>query len=186
MALSETDRVFEELLVTEVRAGDRKAAALLAARWQPRLLRTARRLLGDDEQAREAVQDAWLGITRGWGGLRNPARFPAWAYGILHRKCIDRIRRAQRRRAVSAPIEDAPEPCAAPGAEDRMAAEQALSRLGPDHRVAAILYFAEGLTLAEIAEATRVPLGTAKSRIFHARRRLKAALTDNDDQGEDR
>lgn len=51
------DRIFDELLVTQVWSGNRSAAERLAARWQPRLLRTARRLLGDDEIARGAVQD---------------------------------------------------------------------------------------------------------------------------------
>jgi RNA polymerase sigma factor (sigma-70 family) len=90
--LTETDRVYEELLLVLVRSGDRDAAERLAARWQPRLIRTARRLLQDEEQAREAVQEAWAGIARGWGRMADPARFPAWAFSILHRRCADRIR----------------------------------------------------------------------------------------------
>ncbi len=180
MARSETHRVYDELLVTLVQAGDRAAAARLAARWQPRLIRTARRLLRDEEQAHEAVQEAWAGIVRGWATLRDPARFPAWAFGILHRKCADRIRGEQKRRARTAPQEAAPEPEAAASGEDRLAIAQALDGLTPEHRAAAVLYFGEGLTLAEIAEATGAPLGTAKSRIFHARRQLKAALTGDE------
>src|SRR5690606_29022104 len=96
--------------VTLVRSGDGRAAERLAARWQPRLLRAARRMLGEPEEAREAVQEAWGGICRGWLRLSDPAMFPAWAYGILARKCADRIRRmsGERRRFVA---EDAgPEP----------------------------------------------------------------------------
>ncbi|MFN4297198.1 MAG: RNA polymerase sigma factor [Brevundimonas sp.] len=54
---------------------------------------------------------------------------------------------------------------------------RALAGLDHAHRTAAVLHFCEGLTLAEVAAAVGVPVGTAKSRIFHARRRLKAALT---------
>ncbi|MGB3625085.1 MAG: sigma-70 family RNA polymerase sigma factor, partial [Henriciella sp.] len=87
----DTGRIYDELLVTLARTGDRAAGERLAARWQPRLMRTAGRLLRDEDQAREAVQEAWSGICRGWMGLNDPRKFPAWAFGILHRKCADRI-----------------------------------------------------------------------------------------------
>ncbi len=176
MALSETDRVYDELLVTLVRSGDGRAAERLAARWQPRLLRAARRMLGDPEEAREAVQEAWGGICRGWFALSDPAMFPGWAYGILTRKCADRIRRASAMRARFVAEEAAPEPAGPDAAPLRHAILEALGRLSAEHRIAAILYFSEGLTLAEIAAATGVPVGTAKSRIFHARQHLKQLL----------
>lgn len=180
MAYDNTGRIYDELLVTLTRLGDRRAGERLAARWQPRLLRTARRLLREEEPARDAVQDAWAAICRGWVGLNDPAKFPAWAFGILHRKCADQIRRAQTGRAREAVMNghDAPSSGGAP--EDRISIDQALGLLSPDHRAAAILFFGEGLTLAEIASATGVPLGTAKSRIFHARRQMKAALEGED------
>jgi RNA polymerase sigma-70 factor (ECF subfamily) len=172
MAQEDAGRVYDELLVMLVQAGDRRAGERLAARWQPRLLGTARRLLRDPEQAHDAVQEAWIGIFRGAASLGDPARFPAWAFGILHRKCADRIRSERR-------LREAPEIATAPvkQGDDRMVIAQALNGLSDDHRTAAILFFGEGLTLAETAAATGVPLGTAKSRIFHARRQLKAALT---------
>lgn len=176
MALSESDRVYDELLVTLVRSGDGRAAERLAARWQPRLIRAARRMLGDAEEAREAVQEAWGGICRGWLRLSDPAMFPAWAYGILTRKCADRIRRlgSDRKRFVAA--ESVPEPTSPDAAPVRHAITEALGQLSAEHRIAAILYFSEGLTLAETAAATGVPVGTAKSRIFHARQHLKDLL----------
>ena len=62
----DTGRIFDELLLISARAGDRRAGERLAARWQPRLLRTARRLLRDEDEAVEAVQNAWAAICRGW------------------------------------------------------------------------------------------------------------------------
>lgn len=180
---SETERIYDELLLTRVQAGDRRAGERLAARWYPRLMRTARRLLRDEEQARVAVQDAWTGICRGWRSLNNPSRFPAWAYTILHRKCADRIRQNQRRRNWTG--EGASEQVVAPAGEARLNIAQAFDGLSGDHRMAATLYFSEGLTVREIAAVTGVPSGTAKSRIFHARRQLKQALGENQtDEGE--
>jgi DNA-directed RNA polymerase specialized sigma24 family protein len=61
----DSHRVYDELLVRLATGGDRAALARLAVRWQPRLVRTARRLLRDDDQARDAVQDTWLAVCRG-------------------------------------------------------------------------------------------------------------------------
>ena len=176
MARQDTRQVYDELLVTLARTGDRKAANRLAARWYPRLMRTALRLLGDRAEAEEAVQEAWAGICRGWPRLSDPAMFPGWAFGILRRKCADRIRATQTRRGREAPIEAAPEPSQAARGELRVEIDQALALLSEDHRLAAILFFGEGLSLTEIAAVTGVPVGTAKSRIFNARKHLKSSL----------
>lgn len=176
MAGQETERVYDELLVTLARSGDRAAANRLAARWYPRLMRTALRLVQDRSDAEEAVQEAWAGICRGWPRLSDPAMFPGWAFGILRRKCVDRIRKSQTERNRTAPIEAAPEPSQPARGELQVEIDQALEGLSDDHRLAAILYFGEGLSLNEIAAVTDVPVGTAKSRIFNARQHLKSRL----------
>lgn len=176
MAGQQAERVYDELLVTLARSGDRKAANRLAARWYPRLMRTALRLLQDRSEAEEAVQEAWAGICRGWSRLSDPAMFPGWAFGILRRKCVDRIRKAQVHRSRTAPLEAAPEPSQPARGEMQVEIDQALATLSDDHRLAAVLYFGEGLSLLEIAAVTGVPLGTAKSRIFNARQHLKSCL----------
>ena len=172
-------RAFDELLVTLAQAGDRDATARLAARWHPRLARTARRLLQDEEQALAATQDAWLSILRGIGNLRDPARFAPWAFGILRRRRADTLRLVERRRDVLTPGERVE--MATPALQDdAVAIAQAFADLPAEQRLAAQLFFVEGLTLVEIAEVQDVPVGTAKSRLFHARRRLKAALSGDD------
>ena len=176
MATPQTERVYDELLVTLARAGDRKAANRLAARWYPRLIRTALRLVRDRQDAEEAVQEAWAAICRGWPRLSDPAMFPGWAFGILRRKCVDRIRTAQRDRTRTAPLDAAPEPSQPARGELQVEIDQALASLSDDHRLAAILFFGEGLSLNEIAAVTGVPVGTAKSRIFKARQHLKTCL----------
>lgn len=176
MAGQQTERVYDELLVTLTRAGDHKAANRLAARWYPRLMRTAMRLLQNRQDAEEAVQEAWAGICRGWPRLSDPAMFPGWAFGILRRKCVDRIRMSERDRARSAPLEAAPEPSQPARGELQVEIDQALASLSDDHRLSAVLFFGEGLSLNEIAAVTGVPVGTAKSRIFYAREHLKSCL----------
>lgn len=99
---------------------------------------------------------------------------------MLHHKCADRIRVDRRRRAADADLAATAAAPASPRTDDRIAIAQALDALSPEHREAAVLYFGEGLTVPEIAQATGAPAGTVKSRIFHARRQLKAALTGDE------
>ena len=168
--------IFDELLVTMVWGGDRGAMDELARRWHPRLLRSARRMLGEDEPAHSVTQECWVAIMRGIHRLSNPARFAPWAFTILRRKCADTIRERQHRRAHESEGE-VPDVASAADAGESLAVLQAFALLPPDQRLAAHLFFVEGLTLNEIAEVQDIPAGTAKSRLFHARRKLKAALS---------
>ena len=183
MQYSETDRVYDELLLARIRVGDARAGERLAARWHPRLLRTARRLLRDEHQAETAVQEAWTGICKGWGSLRDPSRFPAWAYRILHNKCADRIGFEQKKRTHFEGTIEA-DASVSPTVEDKVSVDQAFAQLSPDHRTAATLCFVAGLTLKEIAAVTDAPVGTAKSRIFHARKQLQATLNPDPKENE--
>jgi len=176
----QSGRVYDELLVLQAQAGDLRALDRLAARWQSRLLRSARRFTGHDELAREAVQESWVGIVSGMGRLRDPASFPAWAFAILRRRCAERVRARALSRIRWVPLDDANEPSFSPGGEDRMTIVQAFGRLPDDQRVAATLFFVEQLKLDEIAAATGVPLGTVKSRIFAARKSLKLVLAGDE------
>ncbi|RJY07982.1 RNA polymerase sigma factor [Aurantiacibacter aquimixticola] len=169
-------QLFEEYLVTATMAGDRRAAQRLAQRFQTRMLRTARRILGDTDLAAGAVQEAWLSILPRIARLRDPSRFAPFDFGILRRRCVDAIRSAQRGRSVFDGEDDIE--AADPARQgEALALREAFAALPPDQRLAAHLFFREGLTLAEIAEVQNIPEGTAKSRLFHARRKLKTALS---------
>lgn len=169
--------LFDELLVVMAQRGDRRAGERLFARWNPRLMRAARRYCGVSDGAADIVQDCWLGIWKGLGGLREPARFRSYAFGVLHRRGADHLRKAIRERGQE--IEAPPDTALPPQQSEQAAIAQAFAALPPDQRLAAHLYFVEGLTLPEIALVQDVPEGTAKSRLFHARRKLKAALDPN-------
>lgn len=172
-------RLFDELLVLRVWGGDRLAMERLAARWHPRLLRLASSVLGDSELARGTVQEAWMGVVRGIHSLKHADRFGAWASGIVRRKCYDAIGTRQALRSREIAPEEQAEGVDRSDPSEALSIRQAFATLPTDQRIAAHLYFVEGFTLSEIAEAKGVPLGTAKSRLFHARRKLKAALSDN-------
>ena len=175
---AQTDAVFDELLVLMAQSGDRGAFERLHARWHVRLARAARRYTANSDAARDLTQECWLAIWKGIGSIRDPRAFRAFAFGVLHRRGSDHLRGAIRNRTMQADLADVAQDCAPTRPEDRSALLQAFDALPDDQRIAAHLFFVEGLTLTEIAEVQSIPTGTAKSRLFHARRKLKAALTD--------
>ena len=174
--MDQSGRVYDELLVLHVQNGDRRALERLAARWQPRLLRSARRFTGDDELARDAVQESWINIVGGLSRLSDPAKFLGWAFTILRRRCADRVTAHAKNRPRPDALTEANAPAIAPSGEDQTAIVQAFASLPEDQRMAATLYFIERLKLDGVATATGAPIGTVKSRLFTARQRLKEAL----------
>lgn len=178
ISASKSDAVFDELLVMHAQNGDKRAFERLHQRWHKRLAQAALRYTGSAEAARDLSQDCWLAIWKGIGRLRDPKRFRAYAFGVLHRKGADHVRGLITARERTAPEEAGDESSHPPRQDESSALTQAFAALPPDQRLAAHLHFVEGLTLSEIAEAQSIPTGTAKSRLFHARRKLKAALSD--------
>lgn len=175
-----SDRLLDELLVASARAGELKAQALLVHRWHKRLLAHALRLTGDWERARDAVQDSWIEITRGLGGLRDDRAFPAWAYRIASRRCAGIIRDLQRERATEKALSDEPAPTSIePEAQDASESARlraAIRALPPGQRAAIALFHFDELSVAEVAVALDVPVGTVKTRLMHARNKLRAVL----------
>jgi len=174
--------IADELLVLRCQDGDAEALKALIARWQPRLMRFAWRLTAEREAASDAVQDAWLAIVRGLRRLDDPARFRTWAYRIVRNRCVDFLRRrAVRRSKPQEPGDQAPRldekflKNADPGGEvDALRA--ALRMLSDDDRAVLVLRYLDGMGVAEIARVLDVPAGTVKSRLHHARNRLKQVL----------
>ncbi|TRD10668.1 RNA polymerase sigma factor [Erythrobacter insulae] len=179
--------LFDELLVVMVQQGERAALDRLHARWNARLIRAAYRYTGDADLARDLAQECWIGIWRGLAQLREPARFRSYAFAILHRRGATHLRAKIRDRdhmANPPAAEHIGQGTGTAQQDEAIALNQAFAKLPPDQRLAAHLHFIEGLTLKEIADVQSIPTGTAKSRLFHARRKLKAALDPSLNQGD--
>jgi len=174
------EQLLDEYLLASARTGDRKAFDLLARRWQGKLVAHAWRLTGDVDLAREAAQESWVEIVRGLGWLRDERAFPAWAYRIVSRRCARRICGLQqdRRLAAAAAAEPAETSTATPESDAPAMARlrAALADLPQEQRAAIGLFYLEDLGVAGTAKALNVPAGTVKTRLMHARRRLRAVL----------
>jgi RNA polymerase sigma factor (sigma-70 family) len=175
------ERVLDEYLVVLSQSGSGEALDGLARRWTPRLLRYAARVLGGSsdatETARDVVQEVWIGVIRGLRGLRDPAQFPAWIYGITTRKCADVIRTNMRRRRF-----DAQDAAGRSGDEAGLTPEYridvatAIRGLPPTHRAVVHLFYREEMSVEEIASILEIPVGTVKSRLHSARETLRKQM----------
>lgn len=182
--MSQQDRLNDELLVLRCQEGDAEAFELLVGRWQRRLWRHAWRLTGDESAAWDAVQETWIGISRGITHLVDVAAFPAWAYQIVSNKCRDSARRERRRREAAETYSEwmqRAEHEAAIAEKQHNSLKEALDQLsGPDRAVLSLRY-EEDFDTAEIAGILGIPEGTVKSRLFYARQRLRKYLEKDDE-----
>lgn len=109
-------------------------------------------------------------IARDIHKLKDPARFSACAYTIVRRRAADHIDRAVRARKAAA---DMPPQNEEPSPEEALSLRQALSHLPEKDRLMLTLFYVDGLRGSEIAAALGIPIGTLKSRLYAARKKLK-------------
>jgi RNA polymerase sigma factor (sigma-70 family) len=143
----------------------------------------ARYLLRDEDEARDAVQDAYLRALAYFGGFRG-GDGRAWLLTIVRNTCLTRHQRA-RSAPATAPFDeelhspDGEDANAAPAAADFVPAEsvrEAVGRLPFEFREVVVLREVHGYSYKEIASVTGVPVGTVMSRLARARQRLRDAL----------
>lgn len=165
-------------LVTRAQHGDEEAFASLAVAVGDRLHAVAHRILRDMDLAEDATQQALLSIWRDLPQLRDPARFDAWSYRLLVRACYQQGRR-ERRWEPHLRLLPSLEPAQADGSSmviDRDQLERGFRRLSIDHRAVVVLHHYVDWPLERVADALGIPPGTARSRLHHAMRGLRAAL----------
>ena len=170
----QNDKAYIAYLAGRARLNDRAAFRVLVQHFGPRLFAHAYRLLGHREEAKDAVQEAWVDISQGLIKLRDDAAFMAWAYRITSRRCARQIDRNIKARAVEA---DLPELAF----EETGSVRAAIDRLKPVQAATIRLFYIEEMSLREVALAMDVPEGTVKSRLSKARSELKTHLKGYED-----
>ena len=182
----------DAVVVRRVVAGDTEAFAILVDRYYARCTRYAAHVVGNREDAEEAVQDAFVRAYRALGDYDERDRFSAWLFRILINQCRSVAARAARRAQTFADSDDgdAPDAFAAPGAgaygdgdpaahyAERDRLDRALARLRPEQREAVVLRLAEELTYEEMAVVTGAGVSALKMRVSRAVARLRELLTE--------
>ena len=165
-----------------MRAGDQDAYAVLVARYRARLGRYAVHMLGDRDDAEEALQDAFVRAYRSIARCRDDARFGAWLFGILVNRCRTAGRRAARRQRMFVRDEGSlASAAAAPEPETHdwdVTVRRALDRIAPALREAFLLKHVEELEYEEMAELTGAKVSALKMRVLRAREQLRVLLSE--------
>jgi len=179
--------------------GDHEAFRVLVERYQGRAFGLALRVMGDEEQARDVVQDAFLKAYRSLDRFEGRSSFYTWFYRVVMNLCIDAKRRQPPGRmvdwdeshALEAPAGtglDAVDPAhqqeSSPAgdlerAELREILQRAIEALPEDARQTLTLREVDGLSYSEIAKLLGIPKGTVMSRLHYARRRVRALLAEH-------
>ena len=165
-------------LVEAARNGDRDAYVDLIRVRSDRLFAIAQRVLRDIDRAEDALQDALVIAWRDLRGLRDPDRFDAWLQRLLINVCIAQATRERRRSANLRvlPIDGPAGPDELLSVADRDQLDRGFRRLPPEQRAILVLHHYLGYEPSEIAETLGIPAGTARSRLHHAHRAMRAAL----------
>jgi RNA polymerase sigma-70 factor, ECF subfamily len=188
----EADAELDRALIQRAQAGDTAAFRELVERHQRRAFAIAFALVKDEQDAREVVQEAFIRVYRGLGQFHGGSSFFTWLYRIVKNLAIDVIRKPSRREteldesleltdvgdAPLARIDGADPIDAVHRGELRLRIEAALAELPAYHRGVIVMREVQGMSYEEMAEAMGVSKGTIMSRLFHARRKLQAALSE--------
>ena len=171
----------DHAIIHQVLAGDTEAFARLVDRHYDRCARIAVRILGNREDAEEAIQDTFLRAYRALGTYENRERFSAWLTRILVNQCRTVLARVERREAVFSDLDlrnaemfaeaEAPE-----SVWPDM--EHVLALLPSDQREAIVLRYADDLTYDEMARITGVGESALKMRVQRAFARLRVLLQE--------
>jgi RNA polymerase sigma-70 factor (ECF subfamily) len=171
----------EDLLAAHL-AGERGAFEVLWGRHRGALLGYGTRMLGDHAEAEEVVHEAFLRAASGrW---RPDGRLRAWLFTVVHRQCLDRLRRRRKLTSVIARLWTS---AAADGPEEAVlrdeaetALERALSALPEEHRAVVLLYYGQQLASKEVAAIVGCEDLQVRSRLSYARRLLRRALGEEE------
>ena len=173
----------ERELIERCRTGDDTAFAELVDRYKDLVYGLIYRMVGDRGLADDLAQDVFLKIHRGLPYFRGEARLSTWIFRIVQNVCVQA--RSGRPPDVSLddglggdrpPRQFGSEDRAFDSLEDRDRLDKALARLPPNYRMLVVAHYIKGVQYEALAEALNLPLGTVKTHLYRAKRRLRELL----------
>jgi len=178
--------VTDNALVAQCRRGVRTAFNSIFERYERPVYRLALQLLGNHDDAMDALQTSFVKAFTHLPGYDNGRPFAPWLFRIARNECIDVMRRRQRaaRHAANhahdprAPYDDPS--VLAEKSEAKARLWKAIQRLSNEHKEALVLREFHGMSYRELAETLEIPIGTVMSRLAAARKKLRSLLENKD------
>ncbi|GAB2703829.1 RNA polymerase sigma factor [Paenibacillus thermoaerophilus] len=174
-------------LIKAAQAGDRDALVTLLRQIETHVYRTAYYILGNEQDAQDAAQEALIRIYRKIDSYEEKALFKTWVQRIVTNICIDKFRRAK----PTVSIEEHDMSFTAETDVERSILTQdaakdvreAIGRLPEHHRTVVVLRYLQDFSYQEIADSLNLPLNTVKSYLFRARQQLQQMLQEYEKGG---
>jgi len=180
----------EAAVINAVLDGDVNAYEYLVKAYEKNVYNLALRMVGNSEDAYDMSQEAFIKAYNSLHSFRGDSKFSVWLHRIVSNVCLDYLRARNRKATVSLSVEnddgedvelDIADEASSPQALldrslTRDAVRRGLQALPPDHREILLLREIQGLSYEEIADTLELEVGTVKSRIFRARKKLCAFL----------
>lgn len=165
-------------LIRAAAKGDHLAFAQLVRAHQGQVWRFLSHLLGDQSLAEDVTQETFLKVYKKLASYQFRSKFSTWVLAIARNAGVDAIRK-NRRKPVDLDMDQLDDP-GARSSPSRLELETAIGSLAPKLREAFLLVEVMGLSYQEVARVLGVPIGTVKSRLYHARRHLVEWLRDEE------
>ena len=182
-----TSQPTDSELIERAKAGDAKAMELILARNEQRVYRFGLRMCGNEDDARDVLQETLLAAFKNLGSFRGDSQISTWLYQVARSFCTRQRRRREGEPAKYEGMEtnevkhvaiDAASPDSSAHAKQvGQVIEAAMKTLGEDYREALVLRDVEGLSAEEAAEVAGIEVGALKSRLHRARMQLKQRLS---------
>jgi len=172
--------IADELLVIQYQSGNKIVLAELVKRWHKIFCNKAYWLVKDKDVAKDIAQDSWKIIMDKLPNLKEPKRFGSWATRIVYNKSLDWIKnkakeRIQNQNYYNEQFIDVEE---TNNEQIKKKLLQGIKTLPTNQQMIIQLFYVEEYSLKEISELLKISTGTVKSRLFHAREKLKQILKE--------
>lgn len=180
--MKKSTNISDASLVVEYQNGNKRVFPLLVKRWHKPFCKFAFFYVKDADVAKDIAQESWVMIMNKISGLKEPEKFKSWAISIVNRKSLDWLRKTNREKAklyiyfdenkkkgLNESLDD----------EEVKVREQLLmgiSKLSFNQQEVIQLFYREGFSLKEISQIMSSSVSVTKSRLFHAREKLKTIL----------
>ena len=174
-----TNRAIDTKLIEAYKSGDKDALSLLVKRWHLQFCKKAFWIVKDAELSKDIAQEAWQTIIYKIDELHDVSSFASWAFRIVYSKSLDALRKLSKERInlqtyskTQNTLEDI--------YDEKIALKKALFKaiqnLPEQQQLVVKLFYVEDYSLKETSKTLQISIGTAKSRLFHAREKLKLIL----------